>query len=66
MTYTYTCSDCLHLYQRMKQQEETIAQLVEIIGAANRRIYDVDQRQLKMEHQLVREHQPRLAPSLSP
>ncbi|WP_101843043.1 hypothetical protein [Halobacillus sp. Marseille-P3879] len=56
MSDTYTCSDCLYLYEKIKQQEETIAQLVEIIGAANRRIFDVDQRQLKLEHQLVREH----------
>ncbi|MFC7063337.1 hypothetical protein [Halobacillus seohaensis] len=66
MKDTYTCSDCLHLYSRLKQQEETIAQLVELIGVANRRIYDVDQRQLNMEHQLVCEQQPRLATSLSP
>ncbi|MCP3031416.1 hypothetical protein LF817_08660 [Halobacillus sp. A1] len=65
MTRTYTCSDCVHLYERLKQQEETIAQLVEIIGTANRRIYEVDQRQSNMEHQLIREQQPRLAPSPS-
>ncbi|MCP3028117.1 hypothetical protein [Halobacillus sp. A5] len=66
MSHTYSCSNCHHLHERIKQQEETVAQLVEIIGAANRRIYDVDQRQMKMEHQLIREHKPRLAPSLTP
>ncbi|WP_163526866.1 hypothetical protein [Halobacillus ihumii] len=60
MKHTYICSNCSHLYQRMQQQEEAIAQLVEIIGATNRRVYDLDQRQLGIEHEMIRERQPRL------
>ncbi|WP_028783757.1 hypothetical protein [Thalassobacillus devorans] len=45
------------LYHKLKQQEKTIAQLVEIIAAANKRIYDLDRRQLGFEHRLlIREH----------
>ncbi len=45
------------LFHKLKQQEKTIAQLVEIIAAANKRIYDLDRRQLGYEHRLlVREH----------
>ncbi|UOR11683.1 hypothetical protein [Halobacillus amylolyticus] len=63
MKNTYMCSDCAHLYQKMQQQEETIAQLVEIIGVTNRRVYDLDQRQLGMAHELIRERQPRFVTS---
>ncbi len=45
------------LFHKLMQQEKTIAQLVEIIAAANKRIYDLDRRQLGYEHRLlVREH----------
>ncbi|MEC3882765.1 hypothetical protein VKA52_03365 [Halobacillus sp. HZG1] len=44
-----------YIYKRLNQQEETIAQLVEIIGATNRRITDLDRRQLGVEHQIIRE-----------
>ncbi len=64
MKNTYKCSHCDYLYQRMKQQEETIAQLVDMMAVTNRRIYDLDQRQSGIEHQLVREHSPRFTPSI--
>ncbi|UOQ45738.1 hypothetical protein MUN89_07360 [Halobacillus salinarum] len=65
MKTTYLCPDCRDLSRRLKQQEEVIAQLVDIIAVTNRRIYDLDQRQSGMEHQLIREHNPRYAPSTS-
>ncbi|MGI8315509.1 hypothetical protein [Halobacillus mangrovi] len=36
---------CSHLNDRIKKQEEAIAQLVEIIGTTNRRLCELDQRQ---------------------
>ncbi|MFG6114689.1 hypothetical protein ACGTN9_05845 [Halobacillus sp. MO56] len=54
---TYVNQEYQELYHKLKQQEKTIAQLVEIIAAANKRIYDLDRRQLGFEHRLlVREH----------
>ncbi|KHE67539.1 hypothetical protein [Halobacillus sp. BBL2006] len=47
---------CSYLYERIKRQEEAIAQLVDIIGSTNRRVYELDQRQHGVEHQIVREH----------
>ncbi|MBM7551423.1 hypothetical protein [Thalassobacillus pellis] len=41
------------LYHKLKQQEKTIAQLVEIIAATNKRVYDLDRRQLGYEHRLL-------------
>ena len=38
-----------HLVRKVKQQEETITQLVEIIAATNRRITDVIYRQQEKE-----------------
>ncbi|ARI76526.1 hypothetical protein [Halobacillus mangrovi] len=35
---------CSYLNDRIKKQEEAIAQLVEIIGTTNRRLYELDQR----------------------
>lgn len=51
MKSTDSCHDCDFLYQRLRQQEETIAQLVDIIGATNRRVHELYQRQLGVEHQ---------------
>ncbi|SEA39864.1 hypothetical protein SAMN05421743_104215 [Thalassobacillus cyri] len=54
---TYVNQEYQELYHKLKQQEKTIAQLVEIIAATNKRIYDLDRRQLGFEHRLlVREH----------
>ncbi|REJ10185.1 hypothetical protein [Halobacillus trueperi] len=52
-----------YIYKRLNQQEETIAQLVEIIGATNRRITDLDRRQLGVEHQIIRERPLSFTPS---
>ncbi|SFF68136.1 hypothetical protein SAMN05216353_10590 [Halobacillus alkaliphilus] len=56
MKATDSSHDCDFLYQRLRQQEETIAQLVDIIGATNRRVHELYQRQLGVEHQFIREH----------
>ncbi|MGP4077712.1 hypothetical protein [Halobacillus sp. K22] len=58
MKSTFSCHDCDFLYQRLRQQEETIAQLVDIIGATNRRVHELNQRQLGVEHQFIREQRP--------
>ncbi|WP_173915619.1 hypothetical protein [Halobacillus sp. Marseille-Q1614] len=63
MSNTYSCKDCQQVFERVKQQEKTIAQLVEIIGALNGRITDVNQRQMKLERVLVPEQLPRTATS---
>ncbi|MYL49166.1 hypothetical protein GLV98_06705 [Halobacillus litoralis] len=52
-----------YIYKRLNQQEETIAQLVEIIGATNRRITDLDRRQLGVEHHIIRERPLSFTPS---
>ncbi|WP_158595081.1 hypothetical protein [Oceanobacillus piezotolerans] len=40
-------STLLHLSKKVKQQEQTIAQLVEILAATNRRITDLASKQEK-------------------
>ena len=57
------CNDCHYIYERLKQQEETIAQLVDIIGATNRRLTELDQRQLGFEHHIIRERPSPFIPS---
>ncbi|WP_226580578.1 hypothetical protein [Halobacillus litoralis] len=58
-----TCKDCSNIYQRLRQQEDTIVQLVHIIGATNQRLIDLDQRQLNSLHSTMREPSIPLAPS---
>lgn len=48
--------DCHYVYERLKQQEETIAQLVQIIGMTNQKVIDLHKRQMGVEHQILREH----------
>ncbi|SFJ45368.1 hypothetical protein SAMN04487936_102234 [Halobacillus dabanensis] len=57
------CKDCDYIYERLKQQEETIAQLVEIIAATNRRLTELDQRQHGFEHHIIRESPSLFTPS---
>ncbi|WP_082233366.1 hypothetical protein [Halobacillus massiliensis] len=65
MSNTYPCKVCGQVLKQTKQQEKTIAQLVEIIGALNRKIADLDQRQVKMERIVVPELFPRSTSSAS-
>ncbi|MGV2621491.1 hypothetical protein QRD89_14445 [Halobacillus sp. ACCC02827] len=37
------CNECRDVKERLKRQEDTIAQLVTIIAATNRRVSDMDQ-----------------------
>ncbi|TGB02358.1 hypothetical protein [Halobacillus salinus] len=53
------CQDCQYVYERLKQQEETIAQLVQIIATTNQKVIDLHKRQMGVEHQIIRE-QPQL------
>ena len=57
-----TCQDCSYVYEKLKQQEETIAQLVQIIGSTNQKVIDLHKRQMGVEHQILRE-QPLPFPS---
>lgn len=57
------CKECHYIYERLRQQEETIAQLVDIIGATNRRLTELDQRQHGVEHQMIRERPSLFPPS---
>ncbi|MFD1020315.1 hypothetical protein [Thalassobacillus hwangdonensis] len=41
------------LQHRLKQQEQTIAQLVEIVAATNKRVFELDRRQSGVEHLLL-------------
>ncbi|SEH39873.1 hypothetical protein SAMN05192559_101128 [Halobacillus karajensis] len=57
------CKECPYIIERLKQQEETIAQLVDIIGSTNRRLMELDQRQPGVEHQVIRERSSLFIPS---
>ncbi len=45
--------DVCELNKRIKQQEQTIAQLVSIIASSNRRLEELEQRQNMMERSLL-------------
>ncbi|MCA0971590.1 hypothetical protein LCM20_13365 [Halobacillus litoralis] len=49
------CHNCHYVYERLKQQEETIAQLVQIIASTNQKVVDLHKRQMGVEHQILRE-----------
>ena len=57
------CPGYAYLYERLKQQEETIAQLVQIIGSTNRKVIELHKFHMGMEHQILRETPASFPPS---
>ncbi|RWZ55020.1 hypothetical protein EQV77_12935 [Halobacillus fulvus] len=53
-----TCHECSYIYDRLKQQEETIAQLVQIIASTNRKVVELHNLQRPIRHELLPEKPP--------
>ncbi|MCA1021267.1 hypothetical protein GLW03_14340 [Halobacillus halophilus] len=53
-----TCRNCDEMDQRLKQQEDTIVQLVHIIGSTNKRVKELNERQLQLQPAFINEPAP--------
>ncbi|WP_281658508.1 hypothetical protein [Halobacillus sp. Cin3] len=53
-----TCRNCHDVNQRLKQQEDTIVQLVHIIGSTNKRVKELNERQLQLQPLFLNEPAP--------